>query len=50
MLKSEGKINELIIEKMRNWPPARRAYASESAIADSTCTVVKPYGIPNKGE
>ena len=25
MLKSEGKINELVIENMMHWPPARRA-------------------------
>ena len=25
MLKSEGKINDLVIENMMNWPPARRA-------------------------
>ncbi len=25
MLKSEGKINEVVIESMMNWPPARRA-------------------------
>ncbi len=27
--KSEGKINDVVIENMMNWPPARRAYASE---------------------
>ena len=25
MLKAEGKINDVIIENMMNWPPARRA-------------------------
>jgi len=47
MLKSESKITDVVIENMMNWPPARRAYrayASESATADSTCTVVRPFG------
>jgi hypothetical protein len=47
MLKAEGKINDVVIENMMNWPPARRAcraYASESATADSTCTAAMPYG------
>jgi hypothetical protein len=55
MLKAEGKINDVVIENMMNWPPAPlparrayrpegRAYASESATADSTCNVVKPFG------
>ncbi len=30
ILKGEGKINDELIEKLMNWPPARRAYASES--------------------
>ena len=30
MLKAEGKINDVVIENMMNWPPARRSYASES--------------------
>ena len=25
MLKTEGKINDVVIENMMNWPPARRA-------------------------
>jgi hypothetical protein len=29
------------------WPPASRAYASESAAADSTCTAAMPYGWPH---
>ena len=47
MLKAEGKINDVVIENMMNWPPARRAYrayASESATAASTCIVVMPFG------
>ena len=27
MLKAEGKINDVVIENMVNWPPARRAYS-----------------------
>jgi len=27
MLKAEGKINDVVIENMMNWPPARRAYS-----------------------
>ena len=30
MLKREGKIKDELIEKLMNWPPARRAYGSES--------------------
>ena len=44
MLKAEGKINDVVIENMMNWPPARRAYASESATADSTCIAATPSG------
>ncbi len=44
MLKVEGKINDVVIENMMNWPPARRAYASESATADSTCIAAMPSG------
>ena len=44
MLKAEGKITDVIIENMMNWPPARRAYASESATADSMCIAAKPSG------
>ena len=44
MLKAEGKIADVIIENMMNWPPARRAYASESAKADSTFITPMPYG------
>jgi hypothetical protein len=43
LLKAEGKIADVIIENMMNWPPARRAYrayASESATADSTFIAV----------
>ncbi len=25
MLKAEGKINDVVIENMMNWPPARKA-------------------------
>ena len=35
---------ELIIENMMNWPPARRAYASESVTADSMFIAARPYG------
>ena len=47
MLKAEGKITDIIIENMMNWPPARRAYrayASESATAGSMCIAASPYG------
>jgi len=47
MLKAEGKITDIIIENMMNWPPARRAckaYASESATAGSMCIAARPYG------
>jgi hypothetical protein len=44
MLKAEGKITDVIIENMMNWPPARRAYASESATADSTFIAARPFG------
>jgi hypothetical protein len=44
MLKTEGKIDDVVIENMMNWPPALRAYASESATAASTCIVVMPFG------
>ena len=47
MLKAERRITDVIIENMMNWPPARRgyrAYASESAIADSMCIAAKPFG------
>ena len=44
MLKSEGKINDFLIENMINWPPARRAYGSESATADSMFIAVMPSG------
>lgn len=44
MLKAEGKINDVVIENMMNWPPARRTYASESATADSMCIAAKPSG------
>ena len=47
MLKAEGKINDVVIESMMNWPPARRAYrayASESATVASMCIAAKPYG------
>ena len=47
MLKSEGKINDLVIENMMNWPPARRAYrayASESTTVDLTFIAAKPFG------
>ena len=47
MLKAEGKINDVVIENMMNWPPARRAYrayASESTTVDLTFIVVKPFG------
>jgi hypothetical protein len=47
MLKAEGKINAVVIENMMNWPPARRAYrayASESATADSMCIAAMPSG------
>ena len=44
MLKAEGKINDVIIGNMMNWPPARRAYASESTTVDLTFIVVKPFG------
>ena len=44
MLKTEGKINDVVIENMMKWPPARRAYASESTTTDSACTAAKPYG------
>ncbi len=48
MLKAEGKITDCIIENMMNWPPARRAYrayASESATADSMCIAARPSGL-----
>ncbi len=35
LLRAEGKINDAIIENMLNWPPARRAYASESVTVGS---------------
>ena len=47
MLKAEGKITDVVIENMMNWPPARRAYrayASESATAGSMCIAARPYG------
>jgi hypothetical protein len=47
MLKAEGKITDVIIEKMTNWPPARRAYrayALESTTADSMFITVMPFG------
>ena len=47
MLKAEAKITDVVIENMINWPPARRAYrayASESATADSTCIAARPSG------
>jgi hypothetical protein len=47
MLKAEGKINDVVIENMMNWPPARRAYrayASESTTAGSTCIAAMPFG------
>ena len=44
MLKAEGKINDVVIENMMNWPPARRAYASESTTVASMCITAKPYG------
>jgi len=48
MLKAEGKINDVVIENMMNWPPARRAYrayASESAtVVASTYIAAKPSG------
>jgi len=44
MLKSEGKINDVVIENMMNWPPARRAYASEIATADSAFIAARPSG------
>ena len=47
MLKAEGKINDVVIENMMKWPPARRAYrayASESTTVDLTFIVVKPFG------
>ena len=48
MLTAEGKIGDSVIENMLSWPPARRAYASESATADSMCTVVALYGLTMK--
>ena len=44
MLKAEGKITDVVIENMMNWPPARRAYASESATAGSMYIAATPYG------
>jgi hypothetical protein len=44
ILKSEGKITDVVIESMMSWPPARRAYASESATADSMCIAARPSG------
>ena len=44
MLKAEGKINDVVIENMMNWPPARRAYASESTTVDLTFIAAKPFG------
>ena len=44
MLKAEGKITDVIIEDMMNWPPARRAYASESATADPAFIAARPSG------
>jgi hypothetical protein len=44
MLKAEGKITDVVIENMMNWPPARRAYASESATAGSMCIAAMPFG------
>jgi len=47
MLKAAGKITDVIIENMMNWPPARRAYrayASESATADSAFIAARPSG------
>jgi hypothetical protein len=37
-------VANLFYENMMNWPPARRAYASESATADSTCIAATPSG------
>jgi|GEM_PF-2449146 len=44
MLNAEGKITDVIIENIMNWPPALRAYASESATADSTSIAARPFG------
>ena len=41
--KSEGKINDVVIENMMNWPTARRAYAWESATVDLTFIAAKPF-------
>ena len=51
MLKTEGKINDVVIENMMNWPPARRAYGSESLRLGENHSIfyghflVKPYGM-----
>ena len=44
MLKAEGKINDTVIENMLNWPPARRAYASESITVALTFIAATPFG------
>ena len=44
MLQAEGKINNVVIENMMNWPPARRACTSESATVDLTLIAAKPFG------
>jgi hypothetical protein len=47
MLKAEGKINDVVIGNMMNWPPARRGYracASESTTVDLTFIAGKPFG------
>ncbi len=48
MLKPEGKITDVVIENMMNWPPARRAYASESVTADSMFIAVMLSGRTTK--
>jgi len=44
MLKAESKITDVVIGSMMGWPPARRAYASESATADSIFIAAWPSG------
>lgn len=48
VLKAEGKINDVIIENMMNWPQTRRAYASESATADLTSIAGMRFGFTIK--
>jgi hypothetical protein len=44
MLKAEGKINDVVIENMMNWPPARRACSSESTTVDLTFIAARLSG------